>query len=185
MGKELKGSQTEKNLRTAFSGESEARNKYTFFASKARKDGYPIIASIFEETAGNEKEHAELWFKKVAGIDGTYENLLTAAAGERYEWTEMYDDFAKTAEKEGFPDIALQFRGVAKIEKEHEKRYLDYANRLKNGTLFKDTDVKTVWKCTNCGHHVVGKSAPAVCPVCGHPMGYYIRETYKPLEEIK
>jgi rubrerythrin len=183
MGKELKGSQTEKNLQTAFAGESQARNKYTFFASKARKEGYPILAAIFEETAGNEKEHAELWFKKFDGINDTYENLLNAAAGEKYEWTKMYEDFAKTAEKEGFADIAFQFRGVAKIEKEHEARYLDYAKRLKDETLFKDTDAKTVWKCTNCGHHFVGKNAPVICPVCGHPMGYYIRETYMALEK--
>jgi rubrerythrin len=183
MKKELKGSQTEKNLQTAFAGESQARNKYTFFASKARKEGYPIIANIFEETAGNEKEHAELWFGKFAGVDDTYQNLLTASAGERYEWAEMYEEFAKTAEKEGFMDIAFQFRGVGKIEKEHEARYLDYAKRLKEETLFADTDDKTVWKCTNCGHHFVGKTAPAICPVCGHPRGYFIRETYIPLEQ--
>jgi rubrerythrin len=179
MKKELKGSQTEKNLQTAFAGESQARNKYTFFAGKAKKDGFPILAAIFEETAANEKEHAELWFKRFAAIDDTYQNLLTAAAGEKYEWSEMYEDFAKTAEKEGFADIAFQFRGVGKIEKEHEARYLHYAKMLKDETLFKDTDGNTVWKCTNCGHHFVGKNAPVICPVCGHPMGYYIRETYK------
>jgi rubrerythrin len=182
MGKELKGTQTEKNLGIAFAGESQARNKYTFFASKAKKDGFPVIASIFEETAANEKEHAELWFKRFASIDDTYQNLLTAAAGEKYEWSEMYEDFAKTAEKEGFPDIAFQLRGVGKIEKEHEARYLDYAKMLKGETLYKDTDEKTVWKCTNCGYHFTGANAPAICPVCGHPMGYFIRETYKVLE---
>jgi rubrerythrin len=181
--KELKGSQTEKNLQTAFAGESQARNKYTFFASKAKKDGFPVIAAIFEETAGNEKEHAELWFKKFAAIDETYQNLLSAAAGEKYEWGEMYKEFAETAEKEGFAEIAFQFRGVAQIEKEHETRYLEYAKRLKDDTLFKDSDKKTVWKCTNCGYHCTGAAAPKICPVCGHPTGYFIRETYFPLEK--
>ena len=183
MGKELKGSQTEKNLMAAFAGESQARNKYTYYASRAKKDGYPIIASIFEETAENEKEHAKLWFTKFASVDETYQNLLTAAAGENHEWTKMYEDFAKVAEKEGFADIAFQFRGVAKIEKEHEARYLDYAKRLKAETLFKGTDAKTVWKCTNCGHHFTGKTAPVICPVCNHPTGYFIRDTYRPIED--
>jgi rubrerythrin len=178
----LKGTQTEKNLMTAFAGESQARNKYTFFASKAKKDGFPIIASIFEETAANEKEHAELWYKEFASIDETYENLLTAAAGEHYEWAEMYEDFAKVAESEGFAALAFKLRGVGKIEKEHEARYLDYAKKLKDGGLFKD-EKEVVWKCTNCGHHFTGKNAPAICPVCGHPTGYFIRETYKVLEE--
>jgi len=183
MEKELKGSQTEKNLMTAFAGESQARNKYTFYASKAKKEGHAIIASIFEETASQEKEHAELWFKRFASVDDTYANLLSAAAGEKYEWAEMYEDFAKTAEKEGFTDLAVQFRGIGQIEKEHEARYLDYAKRLKDGSLWKGNDAKTVWKCTNCGYHFTGKNAPAICPICGHPLGYFIRETYKPLED--
>jgi rubrerythrin len=179
---ELKGSKTEKNLHTAFAGESEARNKYTFFASKARKEGYPTLAGIFEETAGNEKEHAELWFKHLGGINGTYQNLLAAAAGENYEWTEMYAGFAEVAEKEGFTEIAAEFRNVAKIEKDHEARYLDYAKQLKDEKLFNDKKA-VVWKCTNCGYHIIAKKAPVLCPACKHPMGYFIRETYKALEE--
>ena len=181
MNTKLKGTKTEANLKTAFGGESEARNKYTFFASKAKKDGHPTIAAIFEETAANEKEHAELWYKRLYDIGDTYENLLTAAAGEKYEWSDMYERFAKDAEKEGFADIAAQFRGVGRIEKEHEARYLDFAKQLKSGVLYADKK-EVVWKCTNCGHHLTGKTPPAICPVCQHPTGYFIRETYKALE---
>jgi rubrerythrin len=170
---ELKGSKTEKNLQTAFAGESQARNKYTYFASKAKKDGYEQIASIFEETANNEKEHAKIWFKLLNdGIKDTAENLEAAAAGENYEWTDMYAGFAKEAREEGFTQIADLFEGVAKIEKEHEARYLKLLENVKNGVVFsKDGD--KIWKCRNCGHIVVGKSAPAVCPICNHPQSYF------------
>lgn len=172
---ELKGSQTEKNLRTAFSGESEARNKYTFYASKARKEGYVQIAKIFEETAGNEKEHAELWFKLLQEggvIADTATNLKDAAAGENYEWTDMYAGFAETADKEGFKQIAALFRGVAKIEQQHEERYLTLLHNVENGLVF-SRDGEMVWKCSNCGHIVIGKKAPEVCPVCAHPKAYF------------
>ena len=171
---ELKGSQTEKNLMAAFSGESEARNKYTYFASKARKEGYEQIAAIFEETALNEKEHAKIWFKLLNGgeIPSTLENLNAAAAGENYEWTDMYEGFAKTAKQEGFDRIAYLFEAVGKIEKEHEARYKKLIENLQDGLVFsKDGD--KIWKCRNCGHIVIGKEAPAVCPVCNHPQSYF------------
>jgi len=171
---ELKGSQTEKNLMAAFSGESEARNKYTYFASKAKKEGYEQIAAIFEETALNEKEHAKIWFKLLNGgeVPSTLENLNAAAAGENYEWTDMYDGFAKTAREEGFTHIAYLFEEVGKIEKEHEARYKKLIENLEDGLVFsKDGD--RIWKCRNCGHIVVGKDAPAVCPVCNHPQSYF------------
>lgn len=162
----------------AFSGESGARNKYTFFASKAKKEGHPTIAAIFEETAANEKEHAEMWYKYLNDIGTTAENLLTAAAGENYEWTDMYEKFAKEAEAEGFPEIAAKFRGVGKIEKDHEARFLDIAKQLKENTLYAG-ETEVVWKCTNCGYRFVGKNAPKVCPVCAHAREYFIREYTK------
>ena len=171
---ELKGSQTEKNLMAAFSGESEARNKYTYFASKARKEGYEQIAAIFEETALNEKEHAKIWFKLLNGgeIPSTLENLNAAAAGENYEWTDMYDGFAKTAKEEGFDRIAYLFEAVGQIEKEHEARYKKLIENLQDGLVF-SRDGDKIWKCRNCGHIVIGKEAPAVCPVCNHPQSYF------------
>ena len=169
---ELKASRTEQNLIAAFAGESEARNKYTYYASKARKEGYIQIANLFEETAANEKEHAKLWFKLIHGIGTTEENLKDAAAGEHYEWTEMYATFAKEAREEGFTQIAAMFEGVAKIEKEHEERYLKLLENVEKGLVFsKDGD--TIWVCTNCGHIHIGKTAPQVCPVCAHPQGYF------------
>ena len=173
---ELKGTQTEKNLSTAFAGESQARNKYTFYASKAKKEGYNQIARFFEETAGNEKEHAEIWFKELHGgsIPETTENLLDAAAGEHYEWTDMYAEFAKTAKEEGFTRIAALFEMVGKIEKEHEERYRKLLERLKDGSLYKDGE-KVFWICTNCGHIHFGEKAPEKCPVCAHPQGYFER----------
>ena len=169
---ELKGSQTEKNLQFAFAGESQARNKYTYFASQAKKEGYNQIAAIFTETAENEKEHAKLWFKYLGGIGKTADNLKAAAAGENEEWTSMYKDFAEVAKKEGFNDIAARFEGVGAIEKEHEERYLTLLKSLENGSVFKKDDV-VVWKCTNCGHIHVGAEAPAICPVCAHPQAYF------------
>ena len=169
---ELKGSKTEANLLKAFAGESQARNKYTYFASKAKKEGYNQIAEVFEETAENEKEHAKLWFKHLNGIGSTYENLLAAAAGENGEWTEMYKDMAETAREEGFEEIARQFEGVAEIEKRHEERYLKLAKNVKENTVFVKEGEK-VWICTNCGHIHVGKEAPAACPVCAHPQAYF------------
>ena len=170
---ELKGSKTETNLMTAFAGESQARNKYTYYASKAKKDGYVQIAAIFEETANNEKEHAKMWFKLLhGGIGDTVDNLKDAAAGENYEWTDMYAGFAKTAREEGFDHIADLFEGVAKIEKEHEERYLKLVKNLEEGLVFsRDGDV--IWQCANCGHIVIGKKAPEVCPVCAHPQAYF------------
>lgn len=171
---ELKGSKTEANLMAAFAGESQARNKYTYFASKAKKDGYEQIASIFLETAENEKEHAKMWFKLLNGgeIPSTEENLLSAAEGENYEWTDMYDSFAKTAREEGFDHIAYLFEGVAKIEKEHEERYRKLLANVKDGLVFsKDGD--RIWQCRNCGHIVIGKEAPKVCPICAHPQSYF------------
>ena len=168
----LKGSKTEQNLMAAFAGESQARNKYDYYASKAKKDGYEQIAAIFQETANNEKEHAKLWFKLFHGINSTLDNLLDAAAGENYEWTEMYEDFAKIADKEGFHDIAARFRGVAAIEKHHEERYRKLAAAVKNGEVFVKFD-ENVWVCRNCGHIHVGKSAPEACPVCAHPQAYF------------
>ena len=168
----LKGTETEKNLWTAFAGESQARNKYTYFASKANKEGYEQIAAIFEETANNEKEHAKMWFKLLDGIGSTPENLKAAAEGENYEWTDMYDGFAKTARKEGFEAIAKLFEGVAAIEKHHEERYRKLLKNVEDKVVFsKDGDA--IWQCRNCGHIVVGKEAPAVCPVCAHPQAYF------------
>lgn len=169
---ELKGSKTEENLKTAFAGESQARNKYTYWASKARKEGNEVVARIFEETADNEKEHAKLWFKSLGLIQETPENLLIAAAGEHEEWTDMYKKFSEIAKKEGFNDLAIQFANVAKIEKEHEDRYRAYAKKLKDGMLFKQPK-EIVWKCLNCGHDHKGKEAPKVCPTCLHPQGYF------------
>lgn len=171
---ELKGSKTEQNLMTAFAGESQARNKYTFFASQAKKDGYEQIAAIFQETADNEKEHAKLWFKLLNGgtIGSTEENLKAAAAGENYEWTDMYAEFAKIAKEEGFTRIAYLFEEVGKIEKEHEERYLKLLENVKEGKVFEAGEVK-IWKCRNCGHIVVGTSAPEVCPVCNHPKAFF------------
>ena len=171
---ELKGSKTEQNLMTAFAGESQARNKYTYFASKAKKEGYEQIAAIFLETAENEKEHAKMWFKELNGGDvpGTVENLLAAAEGENYEWTDMYDKFAKEAEEEGFTDIARKFRGVAAIEKAHEERYRKLLKNIEDEVVF-SRDGDTIWQCRNCGHIVIGKKAPKVCPVCNHPQSYF------------
>ena len=171
---ELRGSKTEQNLMTAFAGESQARNKYTYFASKARKDGYEQIAAIFEETANNEKEHAKMWFKELNGgsIPDTAANLLAAAEGENYEWTDMYEGFAKTAKEEGFDRLAYLFEGVAQIEKEHEDRYRKLLENVEGGLVFsKDGD--KIWKCRNCGHIVIGKEAPKVCPICAHPQSYF------------
>lgn len=170
---ELKGSKTEQNLREAFAGESMARNQYTFFASKARKEGYMQIAELFEETANNEKEHAKMWFKLLCdGIGSTTENLKAAAQGEHYEWTDMYDRFAKEAREEGFTQIAVLFEGVAAIEKEHEERYLKLLNNVEEGIVF-SRDGDTIWKCRNCGHICIGPKAPEICPVCAHPQAYF------------
>jgi rubrerythrin len=169
---ELKGSQTEKNLWTAFQGESMARNKYSYFASKAKKDGYVQIANIFEETAANEKEHAKIWFKLLNGIGDTAQNLKAAADGENYEWTDMYEGFAKTAEAEGFKPLAAKFRMVAAIEKHHEERYRALLKNVEMQEVFAKSEVK-VWECRNCGHIVVGTKAPALCPVCAHPQAYF------------
>ena len=170
---ELKGSKTEKNLMAAFSGESEARNKYTYYASKAKKDGYVQIAKIFEETAANEKEHAKIWFKLLKdGIGATDVNLKDAADGENYEWTEMYPTFAKEAREEGFDHIAYLFEQVAKIEREHEERYKKLLENIEGGLVF-SRDNDCIWQCSNCGHIVVGKKAPEVCPVCAHPQSYF------------
>ncbi|MBR4030707.1 MAG: rubrerythrin family protein [Clostridia bacterium] len=168
----LKGSKTEKNLMAAFSGESEARNKYTYFASVAKKEGYQQIAAIFEETANNEKEHAKLWFKALGGLSDTKENLLRAAEGENYEWTDMYAGFAKDAEEEGFTELAEQFRKVAEIEKSHEERYRALLNNVEMQKVFEKSE-ETMWECRNCGHLVMGKKAPEVCPVCKHPQSYF------------
>lgn len=170
--KELKGTKTYKNLETAFAGESMARNKYTYFASKAKKEGYEQMAAIFAETAGNEMEHAKLWYKYIAGIGTTAENLVEAAGGEHYEWTEMYANFAKEAREEGFDDIAKQMEGVAAIEKTHEERYLALLTNIKNNKVF-EKDAPTTWKCINCGHKHVGKEAPDVCPVCNHMKAFF------------
>ncbi len=169
---ELKGSKTEKNLMAAFSGESEARNKYTYFASVAKKEGYQQIAAIFEETANNEKEHAKLWFKALNGIGDTAANLVSAANGENYEWTDMYATFAKEAEEEGFTAIAAKFRQVAEIEKAHEERYRKLLNNVEMQAVFEKSG-ETMWECRNCGHLVMGKKAPEVCPVCAHPQSYF------------
>ena len=166
------GSQTEKNLKAAFAGESQARNKYTYFASVAKKQGFEQIADLFLKTADNEKEHAKMWFKELNGIGDTAENLLAAAEGENYEWTDMYEDFAKTAEKEGFTELAHKFRLVAAIEKHHEERYRALLRNVETAEVFKRSEIK-VWECRNCGHIVVGKEAPEVCPVCNHPQSYF------------
>lgn len=172
--KELKGTKTEKNLLEAFAGESQARNKYTYYASKAKKDGYEQIAAIFEETANNEKEHAKLWFKYLHNgeIASTMENLKDAAAGENYEWTDMYDRMAKEAEEEGFTEIAAKFRGVAAIEKHHEERYRKILKNIDDKVVF-SREGECIWICRNCGHIVIGKSAPKICPVCNHPQSYF------------
>ena len=171
---ELKGSKTEKNLMDAFAGESQARNKYTYFASKAKKEGYEQIAAIFQETADNEKEHAKLWFKLLCGgdIPTTAQNLADAVAGENFEWTDMYDRMAKEAKEEGFDHIAFLFEEVGKIEKEHEARYKKLLENVQDGKVFEAGEIK-IWKCRNCGHIVVGTKAPAVCPVCAHPQAYF------------
>ena len=166
------GTKTEKNLEAAFAGESQARNKYTYFASVAKKEGYEQISSLFLKTAENEKEHAKMWFKELNGIGNTAENLCAAAAGENYEWTDMYDGFAKTAEEEGFHDLAVKFRLVAAIEKSHEERYRALLKNVKTAEVFAKSEVK-VWECRNCGHIVVGKKAPEVCPTCAHPQSYF------------
>lgn len=170
---DLKGTKTEANLKAAFAGESEATNKYTYFASKAKKDGYVQIANIFEETAANEREHAKMWYKLLHdGIGSTVDNLKEAASGENYEWTDMYAAFAKEAKEEGFDEIAALFEGVAAIEKEHEERYRKLISNIENGLVFsKEGD--TIWQCANCGHICVGKQAPEVCPVCAHPQSYF------------
>ena len=174
---ELKDSKTYENLKTAFAGESQARNKYTYFASKAKKEGYEQIAAIFEETAANEKEHAKMWFKLLEGgeIKSTIDNLKEAADGENYEWTDMYAEFAKTAKEEGFDKIAFMFEGVAAIEKEHEERYRKLLKNIEDELVF-SSEGDTIWVCRNCGHVVIGKKAPEVCPVCNHPKSYFERK---------
>ena len=172
MSNKYAGTQTEKNLEAAFAGESMARNKYTYFASRAKKDGFEQIAAIFEETANNEKEHAKLWFKELEGIGDTAQNLGAAADGENYEWTDMYEGFAKTAEQEGFPALAARFRMVAAIEKRHEERYRALLKNVEMAQVFEKSEVK-VWECRNCGHIVVGTKAPQICPVCQHPQAYF------------
>lgn len=169
---ELKGSKTEKNLMEAFAGESQARNKYTYFASVAKKEGYEQIAALFLETAENEKEHAKIHFKYLNGISDTKANLAAAAAGENYEWTDMYDRMAKEADEEGFTEIAAKFRGIGAIEKEHEARFRGLLENVENGEVFKRGSI-TIWKCRNCGHIVVGTEAPKVCPVCNHAQSYF------------
>ena len=175
MKKELTGTKTAANLAAAFAGESEARNKYTYYASAAKKEGYNQIAAIFEETAGNEKEHAKLWFKALHGgaVPDTVTNLKDAAAGENYEWTQMYAEFAKVAKEEGFDDIAWLFESVGAIEKEHEERYRKLLEAVEKGTVFADVE-EQIWVCSNCGHIHIGKEAPSVCPVCAHPQGYFM-----------
>lgn len=171
---ELKGSKTEQNLLAAFAGESQARNKYTYFASKAKKDGYVQISKLFEETANNEKEHAKIWFKLLNGINDTMSNLEAAANGEAYEWKQMYPTFAKEAREEGFDKIAFLFEEVAKIEKAHEERYRKLLQNIKNGIVF-SSEGDTIWECSNCGHIVIGPNAPEKCPVCDHPQAYFER----------
>ena len=172
MSNKYAGTQTEKNLEAAFAGESQARNKYTYFASKAKKEGFEQIAALFLKTADNEKEHAKLWFKELEGIGDTARNLAEAAAGENYEWTDMYEGFAKTAEEEGFPELAAKFRGVAAIEKQHEERYRALLRNVEMKEVFAKSEVK-VWECRNCGHIVVGTAAPEICPVCAHPQAFF------------
>ena len=172
MANKYAGTQTEKNLMAAFSGESEARNKYTYFASKAKKEGFEQIAALFQKTADNEKEHAKLWFKELEGIGDTAQNLASAANGENYEWTDMYAGFAKTAEEEGFPELAAKFRMVAAIEKHHEERYRQLLKNVETAEVFAKAGVK-VWECRNCGHIMVGTNAPEECPTCNHPQSYF------------
>ena len=172
MSNKYAGTQTEKNLQAAFAGESEARNKYTYFASVAKKEGYEQISALFLKTADNEKEHAKMWFKELGGIGNTAENLLSAAQGENYEWTDMYAEFAKVADEEGFTELAEKFRGVAAIEKSHEERYLKLLNNVEMQAVFEKCE-ETMWECRNCGHLVIGKKAPEVCPVCAHPQSYF------------
>ena len=173
MGKhKYEGTQTEKNLMEAFAGESQARNKYTYFASKAKKEGFEQIAALFAKTAANEKEHAKMWFKALNGIGDTAQNLADAADGENYEWTDMYEGFAKTAEEEGFEDLAKKFRMVAEIEKHHEERYRALLKNVETAQVFEKSEVK-VWECRNCGHIIVGTAAPEICPVCAHPKAYF------------
>ncbi|MBQ6419649.1 MAG: rubrerythrin family protein [Clostridia bacterium] len=176
MSNKYTGTKTEQNLLAAFAGESQARNKYTYFASKAKKEGFEQIASIFLKTADNEKEHAKIWFKELAGIGDTAENLAAAADGENYEWTDMYEGFAATAEEEGFPELAKKFRMVAAIEKAHEERYRALLKNVETAAVFAKSEVK-VWECRNCGHIIVGEKAPEICPVCDHPQAYFeVRE---------
>ena len=172
MANKYQGTQTEKNLLEAFAGESQARNKYTYFASKAKKDCFEQISALFLKTADNEKEHAKMWFKELNGIGSTAENLEAAAEGENFEWTDMYEGFAKTAEQEGFPELAEKFRMVAAIEKEHEQRYRKLLKNLETDEVFKKSEVK-IWECRNCGHIVIGTNAPEICPVCAHPQAYF------------
>ena len=166
------GTQTEQNLHAAFAGESQARNKYTYFASVAKKEGFEQIAAIFLKTADNEKEHAKMWFKELEGLGGTADNLTAAAEGENYEWTDMYEGFAKTAEAEGFPELAAKFRAVGEIEKHHEERYRALLQNVETAAVFEKSSVQ-VWECRNCGHIVVGTAAPEICPVCAHPRSYF------------
>jgi rubrerythrin len=172
MSNKYAGSKTEQNLLAAFAGESQARNKYTYFASKAKKDGYEQIAAMFLKTAENEKEHAKLWFKELDGIGSTAENLLAAAEGENYEWTDMYEDFAKTADEEGYHELAQRFRLVGAIEKHHEERYRALLHNVESAEVFAKSEVK-IWECRNCGHIVIGEKAPEVCPTCNHPQSYF------------
>lgn len=173
MASKYSGTQTEKNLEAAFAGESQARNKYTYFASRAKKDGFEQIAAIFQQTADNEKEHAKMWYKELHnGVGNTKENLAAAADGENYEWTDMYEGFAQTAAKEGFPELAEKFRLVAAIEKRHEERYRALLKNIETASVFEKSEVK-VWECRNCGHIVVGTKAPEECPVCAHPQSYF------------
>ncbi|MDD7718943.1 MAG: rubrerythrin family protein [Eubacteriaceae bacterium] len=172
MSNKYAGTQTEKNLEAAFAGESMARNKYTYFASVAKKEGYEQMSAIFQETADNEKEHAKMWFKELNGIGNTSQNLKSAAEGENYEWTDMYEGFAKTAEEEGFPELAAKFRLVGAVERHHEERYLKLLANIEAGEVFEKSEVK-VWKCRNCGHIVMGTAAPEVCPTCNHPQSYF------------
>ncbi len=172
LGSKYAGTQTEKNLEAAFAGESQARNKYTYFASTAKKEGFEQISALFLKTADNEKEHAKMWFKELSGIVSTAVDLAAAADGENYEWTDMYEGFAKTAEEEGFPELAAKFRGVAAIEKKHEERYRALLRNVETAAVFEKSEVK-VWECRNCGHIVVGTKAPEVCPVCAHPKAYF------------
>ena len=172
MANKYAGTQTEKNLQAAFAGESQARNKYTYFASAAKKEGYEQISALFLKTAENEKEHAKMWFKELGGIGSTAENLEAAADGENFEWTDMYEGFAKTADEEGFHELAEKFRGVAAIEKHHEERYRALLSNVETKQVFETSEVK-VWECRNCGHIIVGTKAPEVCPVCAHPQSYF------------